>query len=265
MLYEVITLAMLEGSGYLARAAFVVDRLMRILGLPGKAFVPMLMGFGCSVPAVMAARTLGAERERLMTAAMAPFMSCGARLVITSYSIHYTKLYEMGMPVGRAQGSLSQIDQQVGNAGTGTQHDHPGLAGLGHNGGATAHGIGIGNTGTTKFCNGNLTQVLLLNDYWQLDPRDNYEGATRCGGKGIPARSAPPSGDSPRDSALAADSSITSLAAVSALLPLAGVRWRLAPPTGCLGNAPLLAPQGAGLFTNNCPGRQLSTLFRHMP
>lgn len=75
-------LAVLESSGYLARAAFVVDALMRRLGLPGKAFVPMLMGFGCTVPAVMATRTLGSERERLMTSAMAPFMSCGARLPV---------------------------------------------------------------------------------------------------------------------------------------------------------------------------------------
>jgi ferrous iron transport protein B len=72
-------LAALEASGYLARAAFVVDRLMRYLGLPGKAFVPMLMGFGCSVPAFMATRTLNSERERMLTNAMAPFMSCGAR------------------------------------------------------------------------------------------------------------------------------------------------------------------------------------------
>jgi ferrous iron transport protein B len=75
-------LAALEASGYLARAAFVVDRLMRFLGLPGKAFVPMLMGFGCSVPAFMATRTLSTERERLLTNAMAPFMSCGARLPV---------------------------------------------------------------------------------------------------------------------------------------------------------------------------------------
>ena len=75
-------LAVLEASGYLARAAFVVDRVMRMLGLPGKAFVPMLMGFGCSVPAFMSARTLNAERERLITSSMAPFMSCGARLPV---------------------------------------------------------------------------------------------------------------------------------------------------------------------------------------
>ncbi|WP_108650221.1 Fe(2+) transporter permease subunit FeoB [Dongshaea marina] len=75
-------LAFLESSGYLARAAFVVDRLMRRIGLPGKAFVPMLVGFGCNVPALMSVRTLSAERERLTTSAMIPFMSCGARLPV---------------------------------------------------------------------------------------------------------------------------------------------------------------------------------------
>lgn len=75
-------LAVLESSGYLARAAFVVDSLMNKIGLPGKAFVPMLMGFGCTVPAVMAARTLTTERERLLTSSMSPFMSCGARLPV---------------------------------------------------------------------------------------------------------------------------------------------------------------------------------------
>lgn len=75
-------LSFLESSGYLARAAFVVDSLMRRIGLPGKAFVPMLMGFGCTVPAVMATRTLASERERLLTSNMTPFMSCGARLPV---------------------------------------------------------------------------------------------------------------------------------------------------------------------------------------
>lgn len=75
-------LTLLEESGYMARAAFVVDRLMRWLGLPGKSFVPLIVGFGCNVPAVMGARTLETERERLMTMLMAPFMSCGARLAI---------------------------------------------------------------------------------------------------------------------------------------------------------------------------------------
>lgn len=75
-------LSVLEDSGYMARAAFVIDRLMRFLGLPGKAFVPMLVGFGCNVPAIMAARTLDNEKDRLLTISMAPFMSCGARLPV---------------------------------------------------------------------------------------------------------------------------------------------------------------------------------------
>lgn len=75
-------LAFLEDSGYMARAAFVVDRLMRTLGLPGKSFVPMIVGFGCNVPAVMAARTLENKRDRILTIMMSPFMSCGARLAI---------------------------------------------------------------------------------------------------------------------------------------------------------------------------------------
>ncbi|MCW8995443.1 MAG: Fe(2+) transporter permease subunit FeoB, partial [Psychromonas sp.] len=75
-------LAMLESSGYLARAAFVIDRAMQWIGLPGKSFVPMIVGFGCTVPAVMAARTLEKERERLLTVVMSPFMSCGARLPV---------------------------------------------------------------------------------------------------------------------------------------------------------------------------------------
>ena len=75
-------LALLESSGYLARAAFVIDRAMQFIGLPGKSFVPMIVGFGCTVPAVMAARTLEKERERLLTVVMSPFMSCGARLPV---------------------------------------------------------------------------------------------------------------------------------------------------------------------------------------
>ena len=76
------TLSFLEDSGYMARAAFVVDRLMRLLGLPGKAFVPMIVGFGCSVPALMATRTMENKRERFLTLFLVPFMSCGARLPV---------------------------------------------------------------------------------------------------------------------------------------------------------------------------------------
>jgi len=77
-----IGLSLLENSGYLARAAFVVDSLMQKIGLPGKAFVPLIVGFGCTVPAVMSARVLDSERERITTIMMAPFMSCGARLPV---------------------------------------------------------------------------------------------------------------------------------------------------------------------------------------
>ena len=77
-----LCLSVLEDSGYMSRAAFVIDRLMSGIGLPGNAFVPLIVGFGCNVPAVMATRTLGRDSDRLMTIAMAPFMSCGARLTV---------------------------------------------------------------------------------------------------------------------------------------------------------------------------------------
>ncbi|MDJ0673837.1 MAG: Fe(2+) transporter permease subunit FeoB [Calothrix sp. MO_167.B42] len=77
-----VILSILEDSGYMARAAFVMDKLMRVVGLPGKSFVPMLVGFGCNVPAIMATRTLENRRDRLMTIMMNPFMSCGARLPV---------------------------------------------------------------------------------------------------------------------------------------------------------------------------------------
>ena len=77
-----LCLSLLEDSGYMARAAFVVDRLMAGIGLPGSAFVPLIVGFGCNVPSVMASRSLSREQDRLLTVAMAPFMSCGARLTV---------------------------------------------------------------------------------------------------------------------------------------------------------------------------------------
>ena len=75
-------LALLEDSGYMARAAFLMDRFMRWLGLPGKSFVPLLVGFGCSVPAILATRTLESKRDRLLTVFMIPFMSCSAKLPV---------------------------------------------------------------------------------------------------------------------------------------------------------------------------------------
>ncbi len=77
-------LSLLEDSGYMARAAFVMDKFMGMLGLPGKSFVPMIVGFGCTVPAIMAARTLDNKRDRIITVFMTPFMSCGARLSVYS-------------------------------------------------------------------------------------------------------------------------------------------------------------------------------------
>lgn len=87
-------LSLLEASGYMARAAFVVDKAMRALGLPGKSFVPMIVGFGCNVPAIMAARTLDTERDRVLTVLMSPFMSCSARLAI--YAVFVAAFFPSG-------------------------------------------------------------------------------------------------------------------------------------------------------------------------
>lgn len=75
-------LSLLEDSGYMARVAFVMDKALRKIGLSGRSFVPMLIGFGCSVPAIMSARTLSSERDRKMTIVVTPFMSCSAKLPI---------------------------------------------------------------------------------------------------------------------------------------------------------------------------------------
>ncbi len=77
-----IGISFLEDSGYMARTAFIMDKLMRKLGLSGKAFIPLLMGFGCSVPGIMSARTLESEKDRKLTALIVPFMSCNARLPV---------------------------------------------------------------------------------------------------------------------------------------------------------------------------------------
>jgi len=87
-------LSVLEDSGYMARAAFVMDRFMRALGLPGKSFVPMMVGFGCTVPAVMSTRTLDNHRDRVLTAVMSHFMSCGARLPV--YALFAAVFFPVG-------------------------------------------------------------------------------------------------------------------------------------------------------------------------
>ena len=92
-----LCLSILEDSGYMARAAFIMDRLLRKFGLSGKAFIPMLMGFGCTVPAVMGARTMENEKDRRMTIMLVPFMSCSARLPVygllsAAFFAHYAGL-----------------------------------------------------------------------------------------------------------------------------------------------------------------------------
>jgi len=87
-------LSFLEDSGYMARAAFVMDRFMRFIGLPGKSFVPLIVGFGCNVPAIMATRTLENKRDRILTILMNPFMSCGARLPV--YALFAAAFFPVG-------------------------------------------------------------------------------------------------------------------------------------------------------------------------
>ncbi|MBE9474815.1 MAG: ferrous iron transport protein B [Chloroflexi bacterium] len=82
LMFLYLALAILEDSGYMARAAFVMDRLMHAIGLHGKSFLPMLVGFGCTVPALYATRTLENEKDRILTGLLVPFMSCAARLPV---------------------------------------------------------------------------------------------------------------------------------------------------------------------------------------
>ena len=84
-------LSILEDTGYMARVAFVMDRLLRKLGLSGRSFVPMLIGFGCSVPAIMATRTLSSDRDRKMTILLTPYMSCSAKILI--YAVFSAALF----------------------------------------------------------------------------------------------------------------------------------------------------------------------------
>lgn len=80
-----ICLSILEDSGYMARAAFIADKFMRFIGLPGKAFIPLLLGFGCTVPAIMATRTLENPRDRIFASLLTPFASCGAKLPVYTF------------------------------------------------------------------------------------------------------------------------------------------------------------------------------------
>jgi ferrous iron transport protein B len=109
-------LTLLEDSGYMARVAFVMDKLLRKIGLSGRSFVPMLIGFGCSVPAIMSTRTLPSERDRKMTIVLTPFMSCSAKLPIygmitmaffpNNAALVMITLYIMGIAVAILSGLL---------------------------------------------------------------------------------------------------------------------------------------------------------------
>ena len=111
-------LSMLEDSGYMARVAFVMDKLLRRIGLSGRSIVPLLIGFGCSVPAVMATRTLSSERDRKMTILLTPFMSCPAKIPVYSFfaaaffpgrgGLIIVALYILGMLVGIGVALLSK-------------------------------------------------------------------------------------------------------------------------------------------------------------
>lgn len=95
-----VCITILEDSGYMARVAFLMDKLMRKMGLSGKAFIPMMVGFGCSVPAIMTARTLESEKDRKLTALLIPLMSCNARLPV--YTVFAAVFFEsnQGLIVG---------------------------------------------------------------------------------------------------------------------------------------------------------------------
>lgn len=80
-----VSLSILEDSGYMSRAAFIADKFMRRIGLPGKAFIPLLVGFGCTVPAIMATRTLESKRDRIFASLLTPFISCGAKLPVYAF------------------------------------------------------------------------------------------------------------------------------------------------------------------------------------
>ena len=118
-------LSILEDSGYMARVAFVMDKLLRKIGLSGRSFVPMLIGFGCSVPAIMATRTLSSERDRRMTIFLTPFMSCSAKLPIYAVftaaffpkykALVMMALYVSGMVVGVICGLIMNKTKFRGN------------------------------------------------------------------------------------------------------------------------------------------------------
>ena len=102
-------LSILEDTGYMARVAFVMDQLLRRIGLSGRSFVPMLIGFGCSVPAIMATRTLSSDRDRKMTILLTPFMSCSAKLPIYALftTAFFPRQYRALVMIGKSEAKRS--------------------------------------------------------------------------------------------------------------------------------------------------------------
>ena len=119
-------LSLLEDTGYMARVAFVMDKLLRKIGLSGRSIVPMLVGFGCTVPGVMASRTLSSERDRKMTIILTPFMSCTAKLPIYAFftqaffpkysAIVMVALYFLGIAIGILVALISKNTMFKGEA-----------------------------------------------------------------------------------------------------------------------------------------------------
>ena len=111
-------LSLMEDSGYIARVAFVMDKLLRKIGLSGRSIVPLFIGFGCTVPAVMSTRTLPSERDRKMTIVLTPFMSCTAKLPIYAFFVNaffpgkggliITALYVWGIVIGIVNAYISK-------------------------------------------------------------------------------------------------------------------------------------------------------------
>lgn len=122
-------ISLLEDTGYMARAAFVMDRFMNKIGLHGKSFIPMLLGFGCSVPAIMATRTIESKRDRLITMLVIPLMSCGARLPIYTliipaffseklYAVILWSMYLIGIVIAVISAKILSLTVFKGESGT---------------------------------------------------------------------------------------------------------------------------------------------------
>ncbi len=183
-------LALLEDSGYLARAAFVMDRLMRVVGLHGKSFIPMILGFGCGVPAIYATRTLASRRDRTLTALLVPLMSCSARLPVyvvfglaffgPRASLVIWTLYALGILVAILAGlvftrTLLKPDATSAFVLELPPYRWPALKGVLIN--MWDHTVGFVHKAGTTILTVSILMWLLLNLPWGVaEPRDSYFG-----------------------------------------------------------------------------------------